>query len=185
MSLKSLIENQVIIIDDHKRGNGETKNWDDPSADIHIDKKTNHQIKGKRQEVRIRLPINSNRPLQIDAKGKTKITDIPRKLIREIQRAFEDRQTREDFITDILETLRNYETILESEERVEQVLRNLSRHFNLEWTDDIIATYRNDILELYTQNYRDQRGRQFFITVDRKKIKIGEKNGYNRHQKSI
>jgi len=185
MSLKPLIDNQTIIIDDHKRGNGEIKNWDNPTADIHIDKKTNYPINGKRQEVRIRLPINSNRPFRIEGKRRNKIDDIPRQLRREIQQAFEDRQTRENFMTDIVETLRNYDTILDSEQRVEQVLRNLSRHFDLNWTDDNIATYRNDILELYTRNYTDQDGKQFFITVDRQKIKIGENNGYARHQKNI
>lgn len=186
MSLKSLIDKQTIIIDDHKRGNREIKDWDNPNADIHIDKKTNYSIGGKEREVRIRLPINSSRPVKIEAKGnKKRIADIPRSLKREIQEAFGDKQIREDFMGDVVDTLKNYETILNSEQRVEQVLKNLSRHFDLEWTDKKIATYKNDILELYTRNYTDEKGHQFFITVDREKIKIGENNGFARHQKNI
>lgn len=64
MSLKGLIDKQTIIIDDHKRGIGEIKNWDAPSSDVHIDKLTNFPIKGKRQKVRIRIPINSERPIK-------------------------------------------------------------------------------------------------------------------------
>ncbi|MBK9733134.1 MAG: hypothetical protein IPO83_17920 [Chitinophagaceae bacterium] len=185
MSLKKLIDKQTIIIDDHKRGNGEVKNWDNPSIDIHIDKKTNYRLNGKQQEVRIRLPINSDRPLRIEGKGRKQLNDVPGQLRREIQQAFENKDTRESFVTDVVETLKNYDTILNSEQRVEQVLKNLSRHFNLQWTDEKIATYRNEVLELYTRNYTDQTGRQFFITVDNKKIKIGENNGYARHQKSL
>ena len=55
----------------------------------------------------------------------------------------------------------------------------------MEWNDEKIATYSNDILELYTQNYTDDKGSQYFITVDKEKIKIGENNGYAKHQKHI
>lgn len=186
MSLKQLIKNQTIIIDDHKRGSGEIKNWDNTSTDIHIDKKTNFPIEGKKQqEVRIRIPINSDRSIQIEAKGNKKITEIPKRLRREIQQAFENKKSRERFMADVIETLQNYDTILSSEQRVEQVLRNISRHFDLEWTDDRIVTYKNDILELYTRYYTDGQGRQFYITIDRKKIEIGENNGFGIQQRNI
>ena len=51
MALNGLIKKQTIIIDDHKRGSQEVKNWDDPSSDIHIDKTTNFPLDGKRQKV--------------------------------------------------------------------------------------------------------------------------------------
>ena len=44
MALKNLIENQIIIIDDHKRGAGEIKDFDNLENDIHIDKETNYKI---------------------------------------------------------------------------------------------------------------------------------------------
>ena len=46
MSIKKLIDNQTIIIDDHKRGSGEIKNWYDLANDVHIDKLTNFRIEG-------------------------------------------------------------------------------------------------------------------------------------------
>lgn len=59
MSLKPLIHNQSLIIDDHKWGAKEEKNWDKSSTDVHIDKKTKYPIGGKKQDVRILIPINS------------------------------------------------------------------------------------------------------------------------------
>ena len=87
MGLKRLIEDQTIIIDDHIRGNRELKNWDDPSVDVHIDKSTNSKINGEWQRVRIRVPINSNRPIKVENK-KGKLEEIPRRLKKEIKDAF-------------------------------------------------------------------------------------------------
>lgn len=185
MGLKSLIENQTIIIDDHKRGNREIKNWDDIQNDVHIDKKTNFRINGKKQNFRIRIPINSDRPIKIENTRKNTLADLPGRFQKEIREAFEDKVVREQFITDLISTLRNYHTVLDNEERVRQILKHLSRHFDLRWTEEKITTYRNDIQEVYTQTYRDDDGRVYFITLDRQKIKIGENNGYERHQKSI
>lgn len=185
MALKGLIERQTIIIDDHKRGSREVKNWDDKSADVHIDKKTQYPVNGARQDIRIKVPINSDRPLKIENAKKKQLNEIPSQLRREIQRAFENKQERERFIQDIIEHIKNFDTILSSEDRVRQVLLNISKHFDLKWPSEKIATYSNDILSLYTQNYTDNNGRQFFITVEKDKIKIGENNGYARHQLPI
>lgn len=185
MALKGLIEKQTIIIDDHKRGSREVKNWDDKTADVHIDKSTNFPIEGERQAIRIKVPINSDRPLKIENAKKQTLNEIPRQLRREIQKAFENKDERESFISDIIDHIKNFDTILSSEERVRQVLSNISRHFDLDWTTEKIATYSDDILSLYTEKYTDNEGKHFFITVDKEKIKIGENNVYARHQKSI
>jgi len=185
MAIKGLIERQTIIIDDHKRGTGEVKNWDKKDVDVHIDKTTNFPVKGKRQNIRIKVPINSDRPLKMENAKSKSHNKIPLQLKREIKKAFENKAQRERFIKDILEHIKNFDTILSSEVRVRQVLSNISEHFDLEWTKEKIATYSNDVLSLYTQNYTDEKGGQFFITVDKFKIKIGENNGYTRHQQHI
>ena len=184
MALKGLIEKQTIIIDDHKRGSREVKNWDDSSADVHIDKTTNYPVNGERQNIRIKVPINSERPLKIENAKKKQLDDIPRQLRKEIQNAFEDKQKRENFIKDIVEHIKNFNTILESKTRVKQVMSNISKHFDLEWTEKEIVTYINDVLELYTQNYTDNKGRKFAITVDKEKIIIGENDGEKQHQEN-
>ncbi len=182
MALKSLIDNQTIIIDDHNRGNREIKNWDNNAADVHIDKTTNYPVNGKRQNIRIKVPINSDRPIKIENAKKKVLDEIPRQLRREIQDAFEDKQTRDRFIRDVVDSIRNFDTILENEQRVRVVLSRLSEHFDLRWTKEKIATYTNDALSFYTQNYTDNTGRKYFISVDRDRIKIGESNGYAKHQ---
>ncbi len=185
MSLKGLIDNQTIIIDDHKRGNGEVKDWDDKSIDVHIDKTTNYPLNGQRQNVRIRIPINTDRDVRIENGRNQRINEIPNQLRKEIRKAFENKNTRERFISDLVNILKDFETVLNSEDRVSQILKRLSQHFDLKWTEEKTATYTNDILVLYTQIYKDELGKEFFITVDNKKIKIGQNNGYARHQKSI
>lgn len=187
MALKGLIKKQTIIIDDHKRGNQEIKNWDSNNSDVHIDKKTNYPIEGKRQNIRIRIPINSQRPIKIEYGHKMKLKDIPSKLSREIQNAFEDKEQRDRFIRDIVEYIKNFDTLLKNEDRVKNVLSNISMHFDLKWTKDKIAIYTKDALSFYTQSYTDDSGKKYFISVDKDKITVGEKSGFakNEYEKEI
>ncbi|WZL88748.1 hypothetical protein VS868_14215 [Salinimicrobium sp. 3283s] len=164
MSLKNLITDQIIIIDDHKRGSREIKNFDNPENDVHIDKETNFPVDGKRQKVKIRIPINSDRPIKIE--NKKKPIDIPGKLRKEIKKAFENKQSRTEFIRDVMETLSNYESKLHSEEKVQVILKRLSKHFNLKWDDETIKKYKEEVLSTYTQFYTDDKGRKFFIKLD-------------------
>lgn len=176
MGLKALIKNQTIIIDDHKRGAGEVKDWDDPSADVHIDKSTNFPVDGKRQKLRIKIPINSNRELTIENARGGKLNTIPKQLRREIERAFENQKTRESFISEVVNILKDFPTILSNEDRVRQILNNLSKHFGLQWTEEKITDYSKGVLRVYTEIYTDTEGDEYSITVDKEKIKIGQNN---------
>ncbi|WP_316635980.1 hypothetical protein [uncultured Flavobacterium sp.] len=178
MSLKGLIENQTIIIDDHKRGSREIKNWDDESNDVHIDKTTNFPLDGKRQKVRIRIPINSNRPIKIENQKKDTLTQIPKQLEREIKKAFENTGKRRDFILEIINILKDFETSLNNEDRAKQILENLSNHFGLKWTGEKIATYAKEVLMAYTEVFEDKKGVNFFMKIDKEKIEIGQNSGY-------
>lgn len=61
MSLYPLIKDQKIIIDDHKRGAGEIKDWDNNENDVHLDKTLKRKVHGKLQTLRIKIPLNSER----------------------------------------------------------------------------------------------------------------------------
>lgn len=183
MALKGLINKQSIIIDDHKRGIREIKKWDNPEVDVHIDKITNFPLEGVRQSVRIKVPINSNRPIKIENRKRQELNEIPSRLKKEIQRALEDKEKRERFIADIIEVLLDFETVLSDEERVRQVISNLSKHFELRWTKNQIATYANDSLRTYTQFLIDDLGNEFYISIDKQKIKIAENTGYEKLEK--
>jgi len=183
MSLKNLIADQTIIIDDHKRGTGEIKDFDLSENDVHIDKETNFPIDGKRQKLKIRIPINSDKPIKIE--NKRGQIPIPSQLNKEIKRAFENEKVRNDFIRDVLETLMNYQSALNSEEKAVKILERLSKHFDLNWNEEIVTKYKDQVLLAYTQFYTDERKRRFFIKLDRDKITIGENNGYAKQFKDF
>lgn len=184
MSLKELINGQIIIIDDHKRGSKEIKNWDNEENDIHIDKSTNYPIDGKRQKVKIRIPINSQRPIKIENARNKKI-NLPNSLNREIKKALENVNTREAFVKDIIKVLKDFKTVLSDEDRAHQVLINLSNHFELNWTGEKISTIINNVLKSYTEVYQDYDGHTFFLKIDDEKIEIGENSGYSKQAKKI
>lgn len=178
MSLKKLIENQTITIDDHKRGTGEIKDWNDLSSDVHIDKSTHFRIEGKRQKVRIKIPINSDQPIKIENfKNSKKIKEIPKQLFNEIKDALGDKTLRDRFTNDLVDTLKNFGSLLENEKRVRQTLERLSKHFDLNWTKKKIPVYINNTLQSYTEIYIDNLGDEFFMTVVKTKIEIGQNNG--------
>jgi len=176
MALKKLIKDQIIIIDDHKRGSREIKDFDKDENDVHIDKETNYSIDGKKQKLKIRIPINSDRQIKIENRNRN--IEIPSRLRKEINGALENKKTREAFVTDVLQTLENYQSILSSEEKAETILRRLSQHFDLKWDDDTIARYKDDILLAFTQFYKDDAGKQYFMKIDTDKITIGQNSGY-------
>lgn len=182
MSLIKLIENQTIIIDDHNRGNQEVKTWDNPARDVHIDKTTNFKLGGVRQKVRIKIPLNSQREVTISDLRNKRVDEIPRKLKREIQEALENRQSRIEFVVDVLRNINNYQSALENREKLNQIFTSLSSHFELNWTGERIETYTGEALELYSEKYRDQMNKLYFITMDQSKLKIGRLNGYGRYQ---
>ena len=108
MRLRSLIKNQVLSIDDHKWGCQEEKKWDFKHCDIHVDKRTNFPINGKIREVQIKIPINSNRPIEITNKkngNKSKLDDIPNNLKKEIENAFSNDEIRNAFVVDVYDVL--------------------------------------------------------------------------------
>ena len=146
MALKELINEQTVIIDDHKRGIREVKNWDDQSSDIHIDKTTNFPLDGKIQKLKIRIPINSDWPIKIENEKGKKVNEIPGKLRKEINRALEDKKIRNSFISEVVNVLDNFNTALSNEDRAKTVLTRISKHFGLEWPTETIPKYANDIL---------------------------------------
>lgn len=184
MSLKPLIKNQSIIIDDHNWGAREIKNWDNSSSDIHIDKKTKYPIDGVKQNVRIRIPINTEREISVEIK-KGKNNEVPNKLRREIIKAFEDKKVRDKFIKDLIPILDNFSSSLDSVEKAESVLRRLSKHFGLKWTTQKIENHIRGALLEYTQVYEDDDRNQYYITIDKSKIKISDVDRWTRQRKNI
>lgn len=185
MALNGLIKKQTIIIDDHKRGSQEVKNWDDPSSDIHIDKITNFPLDGKRQKVRIRIPINSDRPIKIENGKRQELNEIPKKLYREIRKALKNKQIRNCFISEIIDVLDNFETALSNEEKAKSILMRIAKHFGLDWPTETIINYAEDVLLAYTLVYQKNPKEEYFAKIDRHKIEIGQYCGYAKQLRKL
>ena len=173
------------MIDDHKRGSKESKIWDNKSSDVHIDKSTKYQIKGKKETVRIRIPINSESEISVKSKDKSKIDDVPRKLKKEIVKAFENKKKRSLFINDLVTILDNFSSVLDNIDKVKDTLKRLSGHFDLEWSKQNIQDYIDDYLTEYTQVFKDENNKQYYITISRHRIKISDVDNWTRQKKNI
>jgi hypothetical protein len=181
MSLKPLLDKQIIRIDDHNRGNREIKNWDDSSKDVHIDKRTKYKIDGKTQEVTIRIPINSDREVSVEINGKRN-SDLPNKLYKEIRKVLRDNpQVAGAFAKEIADEIKDYNSLLDNEQKAQAALNRLSKHFDLDWTKDKIATYINDELVAYTQIYRDNKNKAYYFTLNRDYLELSDITGWSRH----
>lgn len=135
--MKRLIKGQTIMIDDHRRGQ-ELANFDDPTADILLDKKANDG------QYRIRVPLNSNRPVTVEVKGRRGDFDsVPQGISREVQNAFADVAKRDEFVRWIISELKNFPYKDQNRENDRNrdinktfgALRRISQHFGLEWSN--------------------------------------------------
>ncbi len=173
MSLKELINGQDIMIDDHKRGAKEIKNWDSDD-DIHIDKTTQYKVEGKLQAVQIKIPLNSNKKISVEAK--TKINEVPRKLKKEIVKAFENKNQREYFIKDLLKILKNFESTIDNLDKVQEAMSRVAKHFDLNsWTEQEIKHDIGKTLKSVARLYKDEENNnEYYIIIDRERIRLGE-----------
>lgn len=182
MSLRPLINKQIIRIDDHNRGNGEVKSWDDQSKDVHIDKRTKYKINGKTQYVTIRIPINSDRKISVEIGG-DRNAKIPNNLYKEIRKVLKDNSDAAGaFAKEIADEIKDYSSLLGNEQKAQAALNRLSKHFNLEWTKDKIATYVNDNLVAYTQIYRSEKRKAYYFTLNTDFLELSDITGWSRHE---
>ena len=133
-------------------------------------------------EIIIKLPINSNGEKVISIKrkkGRQKIDQIPREIYKEINEAFNDKRKREHFIDGFLKVIDNFSG-LDSFQKAEEALSNLSKHFNLRWTREeisILLDGQTKNLKRYTEYYKGEEGKKYLMGIDKEKerIIVGEK----------
>jgi SMC interacting uncharacterized protein involved in chromosome segregation len=177
--LKSLIENQTIQIDAHQRGNRENISWDSKTDDIHIHKRTNWKAGGKNIEVEIKVPINSERPVLIrivtNVRKKDQIqTAVENQLLKEIQKAFADKATREAFIDDLLKILENYKGQFNSLSRAQSAIKRVVKHFGLPAKiENEIESYVKGKLKSINQTYKIENN-YYFVNFSRNNLTIGQ-----------
>ena len=148
--MKQLIKNQKIRIDDHSRGEA-LGHFDNDNVDIHLDKEA------KSGEYRIRVPLNTNRPVNVEVKGRRSFRDeVPENIAREVRDAFEDVNKRRAFVDDLINELRNYpyrdagrqNNKYADINRAFGALRRLSRHFGLDWSDRTVRGFLKEYRSL-------------------------------------
>ena len=128
VKIKRLLENQNIIIDDHKRGAGTPINWNNPHSDIHIHKETINNDNGK---YIIRIPLNSNRKVSMEYYHKHSISNkIPKKIIKEISTILNDENIRTVFFEDIYKTINDFNWD-RSEESEKHILKKVADAFDI------------------------------------------------------
>ena len=148
--MKQLIKNQKIRIDDHSRGEA-LGHFDNDIVDIHLDKEA------KSGEYRIRVPLNTNRPVNVEVKGRRSFRDeVPENIAREVRDAFEDVNKRRAFVDDLINELRNYpyrdagrqNNKYADINRAFGALRRLSRHFGLDWSNRTVRGFLKEYRSL-------------------------------------
>lgn len=172
--LKGLIKKQTIIIDDHSRCTAHAY-FDDDNADIHLDKKA------KTGEYRIRVPLNTNRPVRVEIRGRRNAQEIvPNNIREEVREAFADPDTRADFIRDLIDTLKNYPYLEPRREarrrrdidKAYGALRRLSKHFGLEWSNRTVRLYLKEYMTYGTRCMATitDGPDMYYLAIDKKQI---------------
>jgi len=177
--LKALIKNQKIRVDAHKWGTGESVRWDSASEDIHIDKETVRRIQGRSVKVRIKIPINSDRSVQVGIIGTVKYIDqatakARKEIVEEIVRALSDKQVREAFVNDLLKIMENYPGNLSSLEKARSAVNRLASHFGLsgDIKEEILRHAERKLTAVITV-FREAEN-SYFITLGQGGITIGQ-----------
>lgn len=97
--LKPLIKNQTIRIDNHSRGCNLPNDFNDERQDVHIHKEFN-KIEGKRNKICIKIPLNTEKQVEISSYAPTYI-------IKEIREVLNDKKNRDSFLNDVYGSLKN------------------------------------------------------------------------------
>jgi len=176
--MKRLIEGQSIGIDDHMRGVAHAY-FDDVNTDIHFDKRA------RTGDYTIRVPLNSNRPVNVVVKGeRNRVEEVPETICREIREVFADEEKRKAFVEWIVSELRNY-PYRESERQNDRnrdinrgfgALRRISHHFGLHWSN---RTVRGFLKEYKTYYLRcmvtiTEGPNMYFLSVDCRQFIIAD-----------
>lgn len=168
MSLKPLIKDQTIRIDDHLQNGRVPHRWDD-DRDIHIDKTTNN---GK-DKVRIKIPLNSDREIIIISRKEGQIDRIPKKIRREITKTLSDKKGREEFVDSVLDVVQGFGANIENREQARQIIDRISKHFGK--SKKLIDEY---IDQKYIQIREDKYCNLFFYRLSNKDLTIGQIDKY-------
>lgn len=180
MSLQSLTNGQTITIDDHKRGCREHKDWNNPSADIHLHKSTNDTNDPK--AVSIRIPLNNpERPVYIENTHRhQKREEVPTWLRKEIEKTLNNKKLREKFLKGIVKRLDDYKWPYSNvsheifHKEIKKLIEKIAKGFNLKVTEETTELWSNIKLERFTQILTNDSNKRFKLVLKENYFRLGE-----------
>ena len=155
-TLRPLIRDQELDIDDHRWGTGQPAEW---GGGYHIHKRF---LRGRRKGLEIRIPIDRNREIEVSPKEDPRA----RKVMHELQEALEETESRRRFAEDLAQA---FDSISMSRGRVtviRRAARRVARHFGLtsRIVDEAAEFYRNSLYR-YRATLRDPIDKAFHAIV--------------------
>lgn len=154
--MKALIKHQTLRIDTHQRGDGQRLNWEN----VHLHKITNLKVEGKIQDLQVEVPLNADLEPRIYVGPKRRLDNVPKSLLREVEKALENSQKRSAFVGEVLNVLnRNFNHHLSDDEAF-SIIRRISNFFDLDWQDDfikkeVIHSWGRDLFTATIQDPKD------------------------------
>ena len=136
MNLKPLLKGQKIRVDVH--GHSEVKKWEDKQYEIHLHKETKSEIEGKLHKFDVIVPLN--RDDNVRCRKENHKVDLPRKLEKEIQSAFSDRDLRVQFVQDLNQELQKYPSNNGDEHKMRDSLKRIGNAFGINSLDETCIT---------------------------------------------
>lgn len=139
--MKPLINNQILRIDSHQRGDGRPMDI----TSVHIHKKTKQPIlvNGKRKKVEIEIPLYGDKQPHIVA-NQQELENIPGVLKEEIQEALSRPQKVIAFAKEVANILQNYAE-WEPEQLVD-ALRRVADIVGIQWSKEQLHTFSSEAL---------------------------------------
>lgn len=169
-TLRPLIKDQEVDIDDHRWGSGEASEW---GGGYHIHKRF---LRGRRKQVQIRIPIDRDHPFTITGTDKRTANTI----LREVKAALEDVDIRAQFAEDLS---RVFDSITRGRGRVtviRRAARRLVRHFGLSPTiiDETAEHYRG-VLTRFQASFADKAdGATHVVVVRPSRVSVSGQTKY-------
>ena len=171
MKIKGLLKEQKVILDPH--GHYEIKSFKDTQYDFHLHKETKREIEGEKRIVIIKIPLNSNRKVQI-VSNKKEQDYIPRKLKKEIHDILDsDINARDKFLRDIINALKDYPIVFLDKKNVKKCIERIGKAFGFDWEKlDVKYYFSENLTNKCYADFIDTDSRGYGISIDEKEVVV-------------
>ena len=159
------------MLDPH--GHYEIKSFNDIQYDFHLHKETKREIEGEKRKVIIKIPLNSNRKVQIESNKKEQ-DYIPRKLEKEIHDILDsDINVRDKFLRDIIEAMKDYPKDFLEIGNVKTCIKRIGKAFGFDWEKlDVKYYLPENLTNKYSAKFIDTDSRGYRISINENEVVV-------------